>query len=255
MTRTGLPLPEGLAALCRRIGAEHRDWVILGEGNAAAVDEDGHQWVTVSGSQLAATTSKQLLRLDPRPILDTIEAHQPSEEEWTECLRRAGASGVAKASIEAPMHVVAAHLTGATWSAHTHPTAALGLLASTVWRDFAESPLFPDQVVVCGPAMCTLEYVDPGFALARATTAAMRDFRNLHGIWPRVMLMQNHGLLALGSSPEEVEAVTQMALKAAVVWTTAALLGATPMRRDDVHRIHNRDDEQVRRSALKLSAW
>ncbi len=74
-----------------------------------------------------------------------------------------------------------------------------------------------------------------------------------HGAPPRTILLENHGLIALGPSPESVRAATLMADKAAHIFAGAAAIGSprflTP---DQVTRIATRPDEHYRQRALNL---
>jgi len=68
---------------------------------------------------------------------------------------------------------------------------------------------------------------------------------------PKVMLMQNHGMIALGRTAAEVEAVTAMYVKTArVLLGTYALGGPRFLSERDVQRIHTRPDEVARRRKL-----
>jgi ribulose-5-phosphate 4-epimerase/fuculose-1-phosphate aldolase len=67
---------------------------------------------------------------------------------------------------------------------------------------------------------------------------------------PKVILMQNHGLIALGRTAQEVEDITGMAVKAArVLLGTYALGGPHFLTAESVARIHTRPDEAYRRQA------
>jgi ribulose-5-phosphate 4-epimerase/fuculose-1-phosphate aldolase len=63
-----------------------------------------------------------------------------------------------------------------------------------------------------------------------------------------VILMQNHGFIALGRTPAEVENITAMYVKAArVLLGTYALGGPQFLSTEAVDRIHTRPDELYRR--------
>ena len=77
----------------------------------------------------------------------------------------------------------------------------------------------------------------------------MKRYKHL----PRMILMENHGIVTLGTTPQAVLAATLMAEKAASVWVGAAALGG-PMflSKRDIDRIANRADERYRQRALKI---
>ena len=65
---------------------------------------------------------------------------------------------------------------------------------------------------------------------------------------PKVVLMQNHGLIALGRTAQQVEDITAMAVKAARVLIGAYALGGPRfLTAENVDRIHTRPDEAYRR--------
>ena len=70
---------------------------------------------------------------------------------------------------------------------------------------------------------------------------------------PRVVLMQNHGLIALGSSPREVDSITAMCVKTCrILAGTYSFGGPHYMTEEAVQRIHTREDELYRRKRLGL---
>ena len=74
-----------------------------------------------------------------------------------------------------------------------------------------------------------------------------------YGEPPRVILMQNHGLIALGRSASHVEGITAMMVKTArVLLGTFALGGPRFLSQEHVDRIHTRPDEIYRRQQLGL---
>ena len=69
---------------------------------------------------------------------------------------------------------------------------------------------------------------------------------------PKVILIQNHGFIALGASSAEVEAITAMWVKTARILAGAYKLGGVHYFTDDnVNRIHSRPDEEPRRLFIK----
>ena len=64
--------------------------------------------------------------------------------------------------------------------------------------------------------------------------------------------MQNHGLIALGSTAKEVESITQMWDKTAKVWTHMRLFGGPNyMGKQHVDRIYTRPDEEQRKKLIE----
>jgi len=62
----------------------------------------------------------------------------------------------------------------------------------------------PDQIVLLGPAFVYVPYTDPGLPLALAVRDAVRQFVDTQQRVPKVLLMENHGAIALGGTAQEV---------------------------------------------------
>jgi rhamnose utilization protein RhaD (predicted bifunctional aldolase and dehydrogenase) len=113
--------------------------------------------------------------------------------------------------------------------------------------------IFPDEIVCCDVASVFIPYTDPGLKLAQAIRTHTEEFIRNIGRVPRVILMENHGIITLGRSIEAVLSAMLMAEKTAIVWVGAAALGGpTFMTPEHVERISGRPDEALRRKMLKL---
>jgi hypothetical protein len=69
-----------------------------------------------------------------------------------------------------------------------------------------------------------------------------------------VILLESHGFIALGATPESVLVATLMGAKAAEIFVGAAAAGGTPrfLTSAQVVRIAGRPDEHYRQKALGL---
>jgi rhamnose utilization protein RhaD (predicted bifunctional aldolase and dehydrogenase) len=144
-------------------------------------------------------------------------------------------------------------LPGVEFVGHTHPVAVNGLLCSPHGRTFARRRLFPDEIVCCDVASVYVPYTDPGLKLAQAIQQETNAFVRRHGRAPRVILLENHGLIALGPTPAAVLAATLMADKAARIFLGAVAAGGPRfLSAADVARISGRSDEHHRRRMLGL---
>ena len=134
---------------------------------------------------------------------------------------------------------------------HTHPIAVNALLCSRWARTFARRRLFPDEIVCCGEASVFVPYTDPGLKLPQAIRRETTRFVEKRGVSPRVILLENHGVISLGGTPQAVLAATLMADKAARIFAAA---GTTPsfLSPAQVARIAGRPDEHHRRKMLGL---
>jgi len=242
-----------LLELSRELGREERDLAILGEGNTSQrVDKDTF-WVKASGSNLKTLGENDvtLCRFDALlPLLETA----PSDVQTERALLASRVDKAAKKpSVEAMFHAYLLSLPEVNFVGHTHPIAVNGVLCSPRAEEFAAHRLLPDQIVCCGAASALVPYVDPGVPLACAIRRAVEDFLQRHGEAPREILLRNHGLIALGRTPQAVLATTLMTEKSARIFLGGLAAGEAQFLSDEtVARISGRADEHYRRRALGL---
>ena len=127
--------------------------------------------------------------------------------------------------METVLHALALQLPGIRFVGHTHPTATNALTCSQDFEKLTSGRLFPDEIVYCGPAQAVVPWTDPGLPLARKVREVMARHMDDHDEVPKVVLMQNHGLIALGRTVQDVENITAMAVKAARVLIGTAAFG------------------------------
>jgi rhamnose utilization protein RhaD (predicted bifunctional aldolase and dehydrogenase) len=210
---------------------------------------------------MAAIDAAGFVALRFAPLMALLEGGPLSDGEIEARVAEARVDPAAsvRPSVEAMLHAVALTVGGARYVGHTHPTAVNAILCSRQAEAAFAGRLFPDEIVLCGVAPVFVPYVDPGLPLARevqrrilAHLEAYKVDLRATGEAPKVILMQNHGLVALGRDPEEVEAITAMAVKTArVILGAYALGGPNPLSAAAVSRIHTRPDELYRRGLLQ----
>jgi len=238
-----------LITLSHDLGREERHLVILGEGNTSADCGDGTFWVKASGSRLADIDASGFCRVHLDGVLDLLNTEHLSDDEVAAGLRRAlVGDSQRQPSVETFLHALCLAEGGARWVGHTHPLSVNGILCSRLGAEPFLGHLFPDAIVVCGKAPAVVPYVDPGFALANAVRDAIRRHQDMHGCSPKVLLMVNHGLVALGRTSQEVLNITLMMDKWARVLQVAYTFGGVRfLSEEDVTRIDTRADERYRR--------
>ncbi len=243
-----------LVELSRRIGTAAESYAILGEGNTSTRSGKDTFWVKASGTSLS-TAKKDSFTECLRPILEPLweSKSRPDTEVDGKLLAARVDPKAGKPSTEALFHSYLLSLPGIEWVAHTHPTAVNGILCSPRASDFAKFRMFPDEIVCGGEQSVLVPYTDPGVPLAKAIRTGVENFEKEQGRLPRIILLQNHGLIAIGPSAGAVEATTKMAEKSAKIFLGAASLGGPVfMPEAQVHRISGRPDELYRQKVLKL---
>ncbi len=248
---------DPLLKLSHELGREDRHLAILGEGNTSTGVDAERVVVKASGSHLGTLTERDVTVCRRQTLLDLLEHRSVSDQAIDEALFASRTDAAAKKpSVEAIFHAWLLTLPNVNFVGHTHPVSVNGLLCSRWARMFAQRRLFPDEIVCCGEASVYVGYGDPGLKLAQAIRAETEKFLQKQGQAPRVILLQNHGLIAVGKSAEAVLAATLMAEKAAQIFinATSANGGEAPrfLTAAQVARIAGRPDEHHRRKALGI---
>jgi rhamnose utilization protein RhaD (predicted bifunctional aldolase and dehydrogenase) len=244
-----------LLNLSHELGRESRALAILGEGNASTRLSPGTFLVKASGSNLATLDRKSLTECRAEGLLALLKRKNLGDSDVTAALLASRVDPLARIpSVEAVFHAWLLTLPGVQFVGHTHPVAVNGLLCSRWARSFAERRLFPDEIVCCGDASVFVPYTDPGHRLAQAIRRETTRFIQRRGQVPRVILLANHGLIAVGATQQAVLAATLMAEKAAHIFAGAVSAGTAPcfLSSRQVTRISGRPDEHYRRKALGL---
>ncbi len=243
-----------LLELSHQLGREDRKLAILGEGNTSARLSADTFVVKASGSNLGSLTGAGTAACRFDKLLPLLDRKAMADAAIDEALFAARTDvNSRKPSVEAMFHAWLLTLPGVNFVGHTHPVAVNKILATKHARAFATKRLCPDEIVCCGAEFVLVPYIDPGLKLAQGIRAAVQAYIRRLARPPRVILLENHGVIALGATPEAVLAATLMANKAAEIFAGAVALG-TPrfLSAATAARIAGRPDEHYRQKALGL---
>jgi rhamnose utilization protein RhaD (predicted bifunctional aldolase and dehydrogenase) len=245
-----------LLKLAHDLGREDRGLAMLGEGNISGRLDADTFLVKASGSSLAGLQENQLVACRFSVLLPLLQAGPLSDAEVEQVLLASRVdSSHAKPSVEAVFHAYFLSLPGIDVVGHTHPVSVNSILCAgdDASRRFALERRFPDEIVCCGAKSVLVPYVDPGTILAQKIREETDRFILAENRPPRVILLQNHGLITIGASTGSVLAATLMAEKTARIFVgSAALGGAIGLSPESVARIDSRPDEHYRQRMLKL---
>jgi rhamnose utilization protein RhaD (predicted bifunctional aldolase and dehydrogenase) len=244
---------EELVAMSRRLGDPALDYAILGEGNTSAAADEETFWIKASGLCLRDIDARGFPRVRRDAILALLDRERVSDDELrvgVEAARTPDSSPL-RPSVETLFHAYLLSLEGVRFVGHTHPTPVNAILCSREGEAAVRGRLFPDEIVCCGVAPVWVAYTDPGQPLSRAIRVGVQAHLDRHGVVPRILLMQNHGLIALGRTAQEVESATAMAVKSArILLGTAAFGGPNFLTEENVRRIDTRPDEKYRERGI-----
>jgi rhamnose utilization protein RhaD (predicted bifunctional aldolase and dehydrogenase) len=240
---------DTLIDLTRTLGQPGNDYVIIGEGNTSYRDGETTFWVKASGHTMHEIGAAGFVHLNMQPVLALLDQQIDNETmHKAVAAARVDPQATAKPSVEATFHAMLLQECDVRFVGHTHPSPVNSIMCSTRAEQFAKQRMFPDQIVLCGPESVLLPYVDPGLPLAVAIRDGVRDYIARHNEAPKTILMENHGLIALGNSAAEVLKVTAMCVKAARIFAGACSIGEPVfMTPHDVMHIYKRPDEIFRR--------
>lgn len=245
---------QSLLELSHHLGGERLRMAILGEGNTSVrIDEETFA-VKASGSNLASLTSADVTHCAFNRLLPLLDKSSATDIEVDQALLAARLDPAAKKpSIEALFHAYLLTLPGVRCVGHVHAIAANQILCSPRAREFAERRACPDEIVMCGVESVFVPYAEPGLGLSQAIRREVVAFVKRTGRDPKIILLQNHGIIAVGSSPKSVLGSLLMAEKAAEIFVGAASLGGPVfLTTEQCERIAGRPDEHYRQKMLGM---
>lgn len=241
---------DSLIELTRALGDPQNDYVIIGEGNTSLRLDAESFAVKASGQQMHNIGADGFVSVYLEPILALLD-NPPStisEQKAITEAARVDPNSERSPSIEVSFHAMLLHECGVKFIGHTHPTAINQIMCTEQAAAFAQQRRFPDEVVLCGPRSLLAPYGDPGLPLALIMRHHLRQYLDQYGEAPKLILLQNHGMIALGDTAGEILNITAMAVKAAKIFAGALQLGkATRLPDEEVQHLYGRPDEIYRR--------
>ena len=207
-------------------------YAICGEGNVSAKFADEYQscyYVKASGTSLDELEKKDLVACKMSGV--------PYD-----------ALGL-KPSIENGFHAwIMREFDEIKFVAHTHPPQTMQVVCSEQIWSFAEHRLFPDQVVRNGAKSCVVPYAMPGKPLLEEIKKSVLAFVEEEGYFPKLILLQNHGIIVASTSHKDCIASTLMCEKSAEIFIGAKVLGQTRfLSEDEVNEVDKSPSEERRR--------
>ena len=245
---------NALLKLSHALGDPRRQLAILGEGNASARLDEATFLVKASGTNLETLRAEDVVACRAEILLPLLDQDGISDREVGSALMQSRAdAGAKKPSVESLFHALLLTLPGVGFVGHTHALAVNSILCSPRAREFAEKRILPDEIVCCDTESVFVSYADPGLRLAQHIRDGVNGFVQKHQRSPRVVLLENHGIITLGRTIEAVLAAMFMAEKVAAIWLGAAALGGPQfLPAPEVARIARRPDEELRQKILNI---
>jgi rhamnose utilization protein RhaD (predicted bifunctional aldolase and dehydrogenase) len=174
------------------------DLVQAGGGNSSVKTDEHTMLVKSSGINLTEVTQDKgyvaVNYLEIRDFIATGDFSQMDQKQRettaNECMLGCQLEANGKPSIETFLHALLD-----TYTLHTHPISINVLAAQKNWRQ-ALGTIWPDAIFVA--------YHTPGIDLALAMSDELNAYVTTHGHFPKVVFLQNHGLIVSSPDPQEV---------------------------------------------------
>ncbi len=242
-----------LVRMSHYLGDPERAYAILGEGNTSARIDDDTFYVKASGTTLNSIDAGGFVAVSISKVTAILDDPAADDATVTRVLKESlvDQNETRRPSVETMLHALLLRYPEYRFVGHTHPIYTNMLLCSTLAEATASARICPDHVVVMGHKSVFVPYVDPGLILAREVRKRVREFIGAEGVLPRAIMMQNHGIIAVGDSPKAVIGITDMAEKMAHIIVGAYAVGGPHfMPPQHVDRIFTRPDEKYRERAI-----
>ncbi len=223
------PLEE-LIKLSRYYGSDV-EYVIAGGGNTS-VKTGGSLIVKSSGTSLASIGAGGFVEMRRDALAQLLKRDLGSDPDAREAQFKEAIMAARvhpelgqRPSVECVLH----NLLPRRFVVHTHQT-QVNMLTCCTGGEMLAREMFGEDIV-------WIPYVDPGFTLARALSAALAEYSERTGRdCPSALLMQNHGLIVCADTPDRVRETTER-LVDGIRSRLAGMPGARPF--GEVRRIEN----------------
>jgi len=215
-------MTKNLQALAHQLGAHPSRLTIWNEGSCAVKLSPTRFAVSARGVNLATLKEEDLLEYDLAPLQELSALEKTTDEQVAEILQRPDGRMPA---LDIFLYAYFFSFDGLTYATHTQPVSINQILGSPRARQFADRSISPSEVLGCGSASLLVPYADPGLPLAREIRRKMILWRDRYKTSPHHVLLQNHGMIVMDETPEEILRMTDMTLKAAEIFIGAAMLG------------------------------
>jgi len=198
--------------------------ILADEGSLAGRVTDTRVAVTRRGAQLAALQPPDLVHFDLQRLNEVIalEPVLPEDIAAAQLHAEYGAEPHEDITLFAWLLGLDPALRVAV---HIHPVIVDQIIASPRARQFADRRTVHNEVLALGSASLLVNYADPGIGLTREIQKKMILWRDRNKSVPRVILVQNHGVILVAPSALALLRSIDSLLKYAELFAGASLLG------------------------------
>jgi len=182
------------------------EYTICGEGNVSVRVDENTFLIKASGTSLHTLSEKDLTLCNTYGTQIELSHKKPS--------------------IETSFHAwIMKTFPEVNFIAHSHPPHTTKIICSESIYDFANNRWFPDQIVRNGIKSCVVPYAPPGQSILKLVEEYVMKFIDHEGFFPKLILLQNHGIITASASKKNCAAASLMCEKSADIFIGAKLLG------------------------------
>ena len=203
--------------------AEHPARLVIWEEGALALRvSDASYAVTRRNASMATLAAADLVHLDHTRMVELSGADMFLPEDLAAAQINPNSPAP---NVNALLFACLLNLEGVRFAAHIHPIAVDQITASPRARQFAERRTLFNETLGLGANWMLVPYADPGLPFAREMQRKMLLWRDRYRSVPRMILVQNNGVIFLGASAREILRNIELLIKYAEVFVGASVLG------------------------------
>jgi len=196
--------------------------MVLWDEGACAVRSGANLMVSRRGAYLTALTAGDMVEMDLVKTTELMSLDAVSDEDLAEV--QVGATTL-RPALDAILFAYLFSLDDTKYAVHVQPVEINQIIGSPRARQFAERRTIAHEVISRGVSSLLVTYADPGVPLAKEVKRKLALWRDRYKVMPRLLLIQNHGMIVMGNSQEEILRVAEMTLKSAQIFIGAAVMG------------------------------
>jgi ribulose-5-phosphate 4-epimerase/fuculose-1-phosphate aldolase len=196
------------------------------EGNVSGKINNNEFYIKASGARMSRMYMSDLVKFD-------LEENQLSNTEK-------------RGSIELGFHTTLLKYDNVNYVAHTHPINTLKILCSQEAEEFATKRMFPEQVIFNGAESCLVPYTAPGDFLAIFVNIQVKSFIEAKGYFPKLILLENHGIITCGKTIDECIIATEICEKSAEIFLGSLNLGRVYLRPEEIDELLKDEKQKYR---------
>lgn len=191
---------KDFVTMCQKIG-QMVDYVQGGGGNASCKHDENKMAIKASGFTIKDITEESgyvdvdFLKIKEYHTDVKAEELQKREKESTpftlSCVFPAKDGSSLRPSVETGFHSMMKK-----YVMHTHPV-YVNVITCADGGEALAKEILPELDFIWIP------YINPGFSLSLAIGDAISDYENKNGVFPKVIFLENHGLITTSDDAEE----------------------------------------------------